>query len=492
MGIPVKHPGPPSASDEDSWNLRYAEALRDIASRITAVDGLITAYNTNIDAIYRVHPSTIEEMVKPYSREVLERIRRPPRRILDERDLLAGLILCMMEGLGEEWLILDPEVSDMIPEYFTRSELRMGGQAGNMANALASLGVPLIIPHVAQLPKIQADLFIDGGRIQVPRISDGRILLVPVGEAVRPGDESLIHHVFEFHRGGRLSIGDFTAEIPRDNRFIATYDDYNTRLEIDPSFRRGSEIAGKVDGAILAGYHFLREDYLGRIEASLKQIREWRKVNPRLFIHLELGCTPNPRVRKEIVEKVFPLVDSVGLNEQELAEVMEVLKPSHGMNLRDLRPGETSPIIYEAAMVLSRLTAVRRLTVHTEDYSIRIVRDTPGIQPEAELYSLLFGSAVAASYAIHGKHRGLKAVESGLKGIPLSLEGLREFKNLAEHLPADARNSFRANGFAKIGEAWLIFSVNRDVEDPATTTGLGDASTSAMVLADASARRSLP
>jgi ADP-dependent phosphofructokinase/glucokinase len=69
---------------------------------------------------------------------------------------------------------------------------------------------------------------------------------------------------------------------------------------------------------------------------------------------------------------------------------------------------------------------------------------------------------------------------------------LREFENLAEHLPADARDSFRANGFAKIGEAWLIFSVNRNVEDPATTTGLGDASTSAMVLADASARKLSP
>ncbi|MEM2961824.1 MAG: ADP-dependent glucokinase/phosphofructokinase [Candidatus Bathyarchaeia archaeon] len=473
--------------DEDSWNLRYSEALSGLASRIDAVEGIITAYNTNIDAIYRVRPSIVEDAVKPYSREVLDKIRDPPRRILDEKDLLAGLILCMREGLGEEWLILDPKVSDRISEYFIRDELRMGGQAGNMANALASLGVPLIIPHVVQLPEMQADLFIDGGRIQVPQASDGEIVLVPVRDAVRPDDEALIHHVFEFSKGGEFLMEGSPIEIPRDNRFIATYDDYNTRLIIDPSFRDGVEIAGRVDGAILAGYHFLREDCIERIEASLEQIREWRRLNPRLFIHLELGCTPNPRVRSEVVGKVFPLVDSVGLNEHELVEVMGVLKPSHRINLWDLRLGETAPTIYEAARILSCLTAVGRLTVHTKDYSLRIVRGRPGIQPERELHSLLSGSAVAASYAAHGRHMGLDAAASGLKGIPISPVGIREFNDLAESLPLKVREFFRANGYAKVGDAWLIFSVNRDVEDPATTTGLGDSMTAAMVLADASA-----
>ncbi|MEM2123541.1 MAG: ADP-dependent glucokinase/phosphofructokinase [Candidatus Bathyarchaeia archaeon] len=473
--------------EEDLWNQRYSEALRDAASGIDAVDGIITAYNTNIDAIYHVQPSIVEEAVKPYSREVLRRIRKPPRRILDEEDLLTGLILCMMEGLGEEWLILNPKVSDKISDYFIQDELRMGGQAGNMANALASLGTPLIIPHVVQLPKIQADLFIDEERVKVPRASDGKTVLVPVGEAVRPNDDALIHHVFEFSKGGGFSMEGLSIEVPRDNRFIATYDDYNTRLIIDPSFRDGVEIAEKVDGAVLAGYHFLREDYIERIEASLMQIKEWRRFNPKLFIHLELGCTPNPRVRRKIIGKVFPLVDSIGLNEDELAEVMDILEPSHRMNLGDLRLGETAPIIYEAARILSRLTAAGRLTVHMRDYSIRIVKGSPDIHPESELYPLLFGSAVAASYAAHGRHVELNTAVSELENIPISPIGIREFNSLAGYLPSKVREFFRANGYAKVDDAWLLFSVNRNVEDPATTTGLGDSMTAAMVLADISA-----
>lgn len=470
--------------DKDSWDLKYREAIRDVTSRLDTVEGVITAYNTNIDAIYHVRPSMVEEAVKPYSK-VLKKIRKHKRRILDEKDFLAGLIFCMSEGLGEEWSILDPNVSDWISNFFIQDELRMGGQAGNMANVLAGLGTSLVIPHVVQLPKIQADLFIDRGSIQVPRISRGKALLVPIKKAVRPMDEALIHHVFEFHKGEKLLIDGLSFEVPKDNRFVATYDDYNTRLEIDSAFFKGVEIAEKVDGAIISGYHLLHEDHIERIEPSLRQIRKWKKANPQLTVHLELGCIASPKVKAKIIDGVFPLVDSIGLNEYELVEVMDHFKSS-----KDQEGRYIAPKIYEYAKALLNLTGIRKITVHTKGFSIRIIKDRLSISPEKELYSLLFGSAVAANYAATGKHKELNDAIRRLNGIPISLEGLKEFNRLVRWLPPELGRGFEIDGFVKVNDIWLIFSVSRNVKHPVTTTGLGDSLTAAMFLADISAVKS--
>ncbi len=69
----------------------------------------------------------------------------------------------------------------------------------------------------------------------------------------------------------------------------------------------------------------------------------------------------------------------------------------------------------------------------------------------------------------------------------LSLEGLKQFKVAARSLHSDEKY-FLSNGYIKMGNYWMMISVNRNVENPVATAGLGDAFTATTFLADLSVK----
>ena len=118
---------------------------------------IICGYNVNIDSVYRISGVEISELLKNCERtEILEKIEKPPGKILSESDFVAGLAYCMKNGCGAEWLVLERAVFEFLKNrYFEKSLVRMGGNAGIMANALSQLGVSRVIPNVAVPSKIQ-------------------------------------------------------------------------------------------------------------------------------------------------------------------------------------------------------------------------------------------------------------------------------------------------------------------------------------------------
>ena len=67
---------------------------------------ILCGYNVNIDSVYRVSGSEISELLDTLEMaEILDKIENPPGKIVSISDFVAGLIYCMKNGFGAEWLV---------------------------------------------------------------------------------------------------------------------------------------------------------------------------------------------------------------------------------------------------------------------------------------------------------------------------------------------------------------------------------------------------
>jgi len=285
---------------------------------------ILCGYNVNIDSVYRISGVELSELLESFkSSEILKKIASPPGRIDSKSDFAAGLAYCMKNGCGAEWLVSNPLVFDFLKErYFEKSLVRMGGNAGIMANTLSELGASLVVPNVAVPSKTQLSLF-SRKSVYFPENSS---LKIPGGAAVKnevdaPAPvQDPIHFVFDFSEGENFSIYGEQFIVPRENRFIATCDQLNFRLFVNPDFDAYVlEHAGEMDGALISGFHLLLGEYPDGssyqeiIEKVLSRVLAWKARNERLRVHLEFGHFANRKLAFTVFSKFAGIVDSLGL-----------------------------------------------------------------------------------------------------------------------------------------------------------------------------------
>jgi len=246
---------------------------------------------------------------------------------------------------------VDAETAERLAAAFEWKEMRMGGQAGNMANAAAALGVKCLA-HAYNLSPRQKGLFAKGVRV--------------VGD--RTGEESC-HYILELVLRNGL----------RD-RLIASHDPAHYDLKIAREFapRSAEFISEGCDRAIVSGFHILRaKNAKERLLDAAHLMRRWRKANPKLRIHFEAGDFARKEVIADVAKIILPLVDSVGVNEKELREFA-----SH---LEDSEVGE--------------------VVIHTAGYASAISRIR---SRESLANALRFGHALAAFKAQTGRYAGMR------------------------------------------------------------------------------------
>jgi len=480
------------------------EAVHSALNKVKRVRGLITAYNTNIDAVKHVQGADVEAILRSDEKlrlEVLGKLGNPVGEVNDVPDILAGLLQHMQGGVGGERLIQSEEVFQWLNRTLGYDELRMGGQAGIMANVLATLGVPFVVPHVAQLPRVQAGLFMGNGNIRVPTFNGRDIVFKPPLEAVRPYDKQLIHWILDFNAGAEVALNALKVKAPRSNRFIATYDDDNTEISVNTSFLEGAlKIVGRIDGVIVSGYHLLKRTYrdgsgfLEKIEVTLHQLTDWKTVNPCLKMHLELGSLHDPDIARAILEQVTPLFNSLGLNEDELRDSLGFL--GCGKLAEALRDTPTAPKVYAGAKQLQRRLGIQRVNVHTRDFSLTLLKPSHWASSRSELEALLLGAEAAANRAATGRFMTLEELKEAVKEpFPgLSVEGLKQFEALADVLGEageGVEKTFLGQGFTVLDDVSVVFIPSKVVEKPLSTVGLGDAMTSASFLLSLAAAHSM-
>ncbi|NJF25490.1 ADP-specific glucokinase [Thermococcus sp. Bubb.Bath] len=437
------------------WDNLYASAFERVRANIDMVGKVLLAYNTNIDAIKYLQREDLEVRIeKAGQEEVLHYAEELPRRIESVPQLLGSILWSIGRGKAAE-LFVESCSTRFYMKRWGWDELRMGGQVGIMANLLGGVyGVP-VIAHVPQLSRLQAELFKEGP-IYVPK-GEGENLELVHPKEFKADEENCIHYIYEFPRGFRVL--DFEA--PRENRFIGSADDYNPNVVIRPEFEEQfEEIAANAELAILSGLQALTEEnYRGplkTVKAHLDILEE--KGIP---VHLEFAFTPDETVRKAFVG-ILGKFWSVGLNEVELASVMNVMGEK-AIAEKLLASDPVDPIaVTEAMLKLAKKTGVRRIHFHTygyyfalTDYRGEFVRD-----------ALLFAALAAAAKAKLGDIRNIDDVVKAMD-VPVNekAEGVGEALTKVYDME---------NGIAEVNGYQLAFIPTKIVAKPRSTVGIGD------------------
>ncbi|MFH1448509.1 MAG: ADP-dependent glucokinase/phosphofructokinase [Candidatus Micrarchaeota archaeon] len=252
------------------------------------------------------------------------------------------------------------KIDRMLPE----GTLRIGGQAGNMAVSASRLLTRSYL-HTPNYSRKMLSLF------------KSRRVLVACGESFLParecGDDSepLTHMIFEFKKGKNISSSD---------RFIVSFESENPSLPINPIFSRNIlPVIQDIPKAIIGGFHLVPPRLLRkRMSGVLAQIRKWKRINPCLRMHLELGDFLSHESEILTVKHILPEVHSVGLNESELPTF-----------LNSLGSGRIESVLDKTGTVV----------LHTGNYSLALSRD---YSQKALASSLAFASCVSGFKALKG------------------------------------------------------------------------------------------
>jgi len=437
------------------WERIYASAFEKVKASTGNVRGVLLAYNANIDAIKYLKKDDLEARVEKSGKDgVLRYSDELPEKITSVPQLLGSILWSVKRGKAAE-LFVESCSTRFYMKRWGWDELRMGGQVGIMANLLGGVyGVP-VVAHVPQLSRLQAELFKDGP-IYVPKVEDEKLRLVHPRD-FRGDEESCIHYIYEFPKGFRV----FDFEAPRENRFIGAADDYNTTLFIRDEFReRFNEITSKVDLAIMSGLQTLtRENYREPFETVRGHLEVLNEKN--IPAHLEFAFTPDETVRKEIL-KLLSEFWSVGLNEVELASIMEVMG-ERGLVEKLLAKDPVDPIaVTEAMLRLAKETGVRRIHFHTYGYYIALTE----YRGEFVRDALLFAALAAASKAKLGDVPSINAVAEAMD-VPVN----EKIKLVEEAL---IKEYGVRGGIAEVENYQLTFVPTRIVAKPKSTVGIGD------------------
>ena len=127
---------------KNTWNNRYNVAFEQL-EKVKDINLVATAFNTNIDAIYKISGRELEKFIydNNFGLDDIEDISLSC--FSSPKDVILGIVKCFCKGIAEEWIAEDKVVYDWLNDNIGYQRLQMGGQAGIIANALALLGIKL-------------------------------------------------------------------------------------------------------------------------------------------------------------------------------------------------------------------------------------------------------------------------------------------------------------------------------------------------------------
>uniref|UniRef100_A0A915PPU9 HORMA domain-containing protein n=1 Tax=Setaria digitata TaxID=48799 RepID=A0A915PPU9_9BILA len=229
--------------------------------------------------------------------------RRDHEVISNVSDLYESFAYFFSRGAAAERHMLDPKVFHTLVQFASEPRHRphyyIGGNAALMAEKIAT-----------SFPRTTAYLVGPIG----PR---SQVLLHP--SIVRTNSTRIVkdelHVIMEYKQGEIL--GEYVA--PASSRFIASHDQYSgSAVVIEMFFKAISQF--NPDLVILTGVHHLQNQNKEMRMEKLRLIkRSLLQVEHNIPIHFELGNMGNPDHVAEVLKRIVPHVDSLGLNEQELA-----------------------------------------------------------------------------------------------------------------------------------------------------------------------------
>ena len=481
------------------WNQRLITAVE----RARLAHNVFCAYNANIDAkeyinAQKIHVAFLKDP------ELVEKVRaavkNPPDEIRSPADFLAGLYLSMKEGKSLQWEIREKnrEMLEWFDEYFENpDEMRMGGQTGIIANLLSILGVESIV-YLPLLSKRQAEIF-RKERIFVPVNKNDIADFVPIQQAFRPNDDTKINWVFEFREGGKFPVPIEDNKIivaPRTNRFIVASRPPGLIPVCDSEIEKIlPQIGARVDRVIISGYQHLQEHYpdgktcTDYLDLITKHLLMLKSKNHALRIHMEFAGIPNEHIRRDILLKISPQINSLGLNEVEILMALKILECEDEIEL--IKANENSYTLYLGTLRMAELLGLERIHLHNLGYHVLYLDKCYPTSAYAARNALLYASNIGATRALMGDFYSRKPVNYEIeigKTVSISYTGLKQLELFADKMLKEGikfnKDKFMDEGILEFDKHYVIIAPAQIAPYPQSTVGIGDSVSAAAFVAD--------
>ncbi len=453
------------------WLQKY-EIVPEQLEKIKQINSAATAFNANIDAVVKMSGRRLAELAAAQGLNLADLENVTQTKIFTPADVLRGIFKCFCHGIAEEWITEDRTVYDWLNAVISYDHLQIGGQGGIVANALATAGVQKVFVHTNSLPRLQAEQFV---RLDNLLSFDDVGKVMPAYQIDRQQDVPLIHWIIEFDRGDTFEMEGKKFRCPKSNRFIATYDPLNLKLITDKHFVHHIR-TNKVDYMVLSGFHALTANNNGMalIDQIVPEIKAWRQNCPECIFHLEIASTQDLAIRRAIIEKIAPLADSMGINERETIDVLEVIG-EHELAER-CRSRTTAENLFAGLVKIKQKTGVPRIQLHMFGLYMTLQDKDFRISARANLAGMITAATIAAAKAGTGKIDDLLWAH----GREVSDVGLIEAESLAV---SAGQSNLVTTGLGHFQDWDLIVVPAILIEKPLTLVGMGDTISSLSLIA---------
>lgn len=278
----------------------------DTKSSAAADTKMALGYNVCVDAILRWH-----HVIDASSQEAGRVAPRDLDAVRTDQELRDIFAHYFAQGAAAERTCEPALFQQLVERAAVAPGVRrnLGGNAALMARQLAKIGVK--------------DLLVGG------HVGPDAAAMLPAGATfagrVAPADE--VHLILEYGKGEAA----YGAAAPRANRFILTADVANTDASALLQTIRKADASFGADVLVIAGLHMMEPLPPAARSAALADIAAALRARSSSFaVHLELASSADAGYMRAIAEALFPLVDSVGFNEQEAAFLFGALGGSFG------------------------------------------------------------------------------------------------------------------------------------------------------------------
>jgi ADP-dependent phosphofructokinase/glucokinase len=460
---------------KNKWFKHYQSADEQL-DKMSNVKGLISAFNANIDAVIKISGKDIEKIISENSLDTNELLSEGEKRIRTNNDAIRGLIRCFKSGIASEWLIEEVEVFNWLNKTIGYDKLQMGGQGGIVANIMAVCGVQDVFVHTASSPKEQAELFLD-----LPNLKnvDENGNIKKAHEVIRENDIPLIHWIIEFDINDELTIDGNKFVCPKSNRFIATYDPLNFKLHIDDVFnKKMSDPKVNYEYIILSGYQMLQENLpdggkgTDRIDESKKIVKNWAKNSHENILHLEIASTQDKVIRKYLVDNLAKDVDSIGFNERELIDILEVIGEDELAAQCDKNTDSVN--LFKGMLKIYDYIGCPRMQLHMFGLYVTIQKRGYKITPLQNRKGMQLAANVAATKAGTGAidTKDILLWSKDKQVSEIGLKELEKLSNIIEELYG--KNNLLEEGIYETDEIEIIAVPTIIIDKPITLVGMGD------------------
>lgn len=432
----------------------FERAVRRAATARRSGAHVACGFTANVDRVVRLSEEGLAALL--VGREIALDGRRVTQADTVD-DLLTAVVQAIAAGRGIDLPVRDPGVQAWLLERVGGRD-QVGGTGAQAAVTLAHLGFPVLL-HLTGRSLAQIGALRSPGRIAVATTHG----IVPAEEAVEVADPTMWHVALEYGAGLTARVGQRSIVAPRADRIIVSHDPVNADFRIDPRFAAAlANPAFPVRGLLLSGFSQVTETAsLERVLAeAVAALGCWRAMRPDLFVHLELGAMPRPALLRRVVDVFSPLVDSVGLNGDELRDLLGAsAKPSNESN-------EEEAALASRLASFARQIPTPRVSLHSGSCCLTVTAGAP----ERERDALLVGSLVASTRARTGAFPTVAALSESLADCRPHPTGQTTIRALG-----------LCDGIGAVETGSLVGVPTPLVETPRATVGLGDSFTAGVL-----------